>query len=924
MSILIDYINKFLSKKEYELEFRFAKLSYKIYEDIYKIFIDHGFVLESEKQFLRCSIDSLRVEVNSLDNIKSLCITNVVPLNSLYIEKKQGEFNINKEYNYKLSLSTEKDISKKSDNVKRVLKDWSKLHKYYRLIYRVSLVHKDFNSVRIDFSTVKSSNNLNNLFNTKKEYEIEIEIKDRNNNNSIIEKHAKTTLKYLLMGIQNTNFPIKKSEIDSIKNEYKSLYNSKKLTFIGPNSVTLQPTNLLKDDIFTNPYIIENFCITEKADGERRLLYISNNRKIYMISNRINITYTGIDVKTDIINGTLIDGEFIKYDKNHNIINLYAAFDLYFINIENKHIDIRKNEFKKRYKVLKEIIKAINRNIINNYDTNFTFICKKFYFQNKSNTIYNNCRLLMENEYIYNTDGIIFTHQTLGVGMESETDYIKNKPYTWRNSFKWKPPEQNTIDFKIIFTNNILKVPNENVIELYKKVELHVIYNEKEYDSQKRLLNNIKIQSDDIYIDKFISNDPFDGSSYVAYFRQINDELHTIENNDIINNDDIVECQYIINNNKNLCWKPLRIRHDKIKPNSFTVAQSNWFTIHNPVTKDMLTNKSLAKQVITTNKYYNDKTVSKTNNLRNFHNRNIKDLLYKLVSENNTSIIDFTVGKGGDIKKYYNSNYDYVLGIDINDDNIKNTKDGACVRYLNMRQEFSRKTYYLFIQGDSSKNIKNGDFSDDKISKDIVNITTGKDNIKSYKFINESNLFSNFANGFDVGSIQFGIHYMFKNEETLHSFVKNCSELIKLNGFLIGTCFDGKKVFDLINNLKTNEKYELYIDSIKIWHIRKLYNNNKFDDDKTSLGYKIGVYQDSINNENEEYLVNFEYFKEVMKLHGFTHEDKIDKYNYINNFKYIYDLDNIDKTNYKLSKNEKKISFLNNYFIFRKTSNIIT
>ena len=76
---------------------------------------------------------------------------------------------------------------------------------------------------------------------------------------------------------------------------------------------------------------------------------------------------------------------------------------------------------------------------------------------------------------------------------------------------------------------------------------------------------------------------------------------------------------------------------------------------------------------------------------------------------------------------------------------IKNTKDGACVRYLNMRQEFSRKTYYLFIQGDSSKNIKNGDFSDDKISKDIVNITTGKDNIKSYKFINESNLFSNFV-----------------------------------------------------------------------------------------------------------------------------------------------------------------------------------
>ena len=30
--------------------------------------------------------------------------------------------------------------------------------------------------------------------------------------------------------------------------------------------------------------------------------------------------------------GSLIDGEHIKYDKNRKFVNLYAAFDIYYIN----------------------------------------------------------------------------------------------------------------------------------------------------------------------------------------------------------------------------------------------------------------------------------------------------------------------------------------------------------------------------------------------------------------------------------------------------------------------------------------------------------------------------------------------------------------------------------------------------------------
>ena len=51
--------------------------------------------------------------------------------------------------------------------------------------------------------------------------------------------------------------------------------------FIGPSSVTLQNINILdsKDIDDTNktiPNIRNNYCVTDKADGLRKLLFISN------------------------------------------------------------------------------------------------------------------------------------------------------------------------------------------------------------------------------------------------------------------------------------------------------------------------------------------------------------------------------------------------------------------------------------------------------------------------------------------------------------------------------------------------------------------------------------------------------------------------------------------------------------------------
>ena len=53
------------------------------------------------------------------------------------------------------------------------------------------------------------------------------------------------------------------------------------------------------------------------------------------------------------------------------------------------------------------------------------------------------------------------------------------------------------------------------------------------------------------------------------------------------------------------------------------------------------------------------------------------------MSKKGDNLIDYAVGKGGDLPKWINARLSFVLGIDLMRDNIENRLDGACARYLN-------------------------------------------------------------------------------------------------------------------------------------------------------------------------------------------------------------------------------------------------
>jgi hypothetical protein len=81
-----------------------------------------------------------------------------------------------------------------------------------------------------------------------------------------------------------------------------------------------------------------------------------------------------------------------------------------------------------------------------------------------------------------------------------------------------------------------------------------------------------------------------------------------------------------------------------------------------------------------------------------------------------------------------------------------------------------------------------------------------------------------------------------ENPDTLQGFMRNIAECTKLGGYFIGTCYDGKLIFNLLKKKLNGESIQILENGKKIWELKKAYNSDSFEDDVTSIGYKIDVF----------------------------------------------------------------------------------
>jgi hypothetical protein len=322
--------------------------------------------------------------------------------------------------------------------------------------------------------------------------------------------------------------------------------------------------------------------------------------------------------------------------------------------------------------------------------------------------------------------------------------------------------------------------------------------------------------------------------------------------------------------------------------------------------------------------------------MRDFHNLFVKKALIQGVSRKGNILIDFSCGKAGDLPKWIASNLSFVFGIDIAKDNIENRLNGACARYLNYKKTNRNMLNALFVEGNSTLNIRSGTNMFNDKANEITKSIFGSIGVNNSLGPAVERQHGKGINGFDVSSCQFAIHYMFENKKTFYNFIRNVSECTKLNGYFIATCYDGKTIFNMLKKLKEGESKELFADDKKVWSITKNYDATTFEDNENSLGHKIDVYQDSINQTITEYLVNVDFLTSTMDKYGFSLVKRdearqmglpegtgmfIELYNdMMNEIKKDPKKINDYKDASLMKPFEKDISFLNRYFVYKKTS----
>jgi len=981
----------------------------------------------------------------------------------------------NDDFRFRVGYQYENEWGPHSELVRSMIETrrWADSKKVFRHLNRVRFLHPNlpiFADVTILRTSAKTGKKQimipqytiqeAKVFQEPESYEIELEI-----DNSLVgvgmrydtaEKllvDVRKGIRIVLSAIQGTNYPIGEQEMKHVINGYKRLIhgpevanapesNNSQCSFIGPSSRTLQIENIVEyeGEIGTKPNVPNlryGYTVTDKADGERKMLLVDEAGKIYFIDMNMRVQFTGTMTAEKKLHFSLFDGEHIKYDKTGRFINLFAIFDVYYINkistrdfpfinnpdefaaLKGTGIEERKREEDAkrpktyRWKIMNEAIEKMKPfSILDKHkpvktDTgkpgssqfnpcSIRVQCKEFYVGAGGDDIFRKCSTILsrmrDGLFEYNTDGLIFTPAEYGVGGGPSEVSGPLYKHTWDRSFKWKPAEFNTIDFLVRLKKddkgrdfvgaefeNGVHMDSSNVVNQYKTLILHCGFDEKKHGymnpfqqlidgefakKESALDEDEEVRPESTYGARpFVPTNPADPKACLCNVNLLSDSVGNsfmrTEEGDYFEENMIVEFRYDGSRKGAWRWIPLRVRYDKTAQmsslcggggfrkkkqsfgNDFATANNNWYSIHNPITDKMLsTGEHIPKpESVGEDVYYNRRsTESTTRGLRDFHNLYVKMRLISGTSNRKDKLIDFAVGKAGDLSKWRSAKLGFVLGVDVSKDNIMNRTDGACARYLTEASKYGNIFDAIFLHGNSAQNIRSGDAFEGHKEKTIakaifgegpkVRADLGASVYKAYGIAQE---------GFNISSCQFALHYFFESVRTMHNFVRNVAECTRVGGVFVGTCWDGKTVFNLLRNKSCGESFNISRYGSRIFQITKMYDYTAFPDDELSLGYSISVYQESIGQHIVEYLVNFDFFRRVMENYGFVlmNREEATQFGFPNGgtgmFEGLYydmmgEVSREQTTRYgsapEMTEDEKFISFLNRYFIFRKVRHV--
>ena len=826
---------------------------------------------------------------------------------------------------------------------------------------------------KIPFKSLDSSGTLENEL----EYDIKViflggEIKgNKKEKQEIVYTSYISLLERILKIIQQSNHLISQYEIRQMKGKYKTLTKQFNFRQSMPFSKTLETKNIIRlssEEYEENVNIRKHYCVTEKADGERNLMYIDDKGNVFLINRQDLVRKTGMIVKN--FPNSLLDGEYVTKLKGGYEVQLFLIFDLYFMNGEDfrervlMRMDKKNEEIpKSRLEVLEEMLKEIDIDGENNIELRK----KDFLYGDYSNpsekglqrieqyeisldnlvagsSEYNSNLIELEKEYKdtkifqcadeiidrikngdfeYETDGLILTPVNLTVGEEPEINKRNKYGGRWGRSFKWKKGDENSIDFMVEFAKDKngefvdkVFIDDENK---YRKIYLKVAY-----DKKNMLVNRAKIVNENpVYMEGYNSilfepTTNFVPRTFECYLKLTNNGGLVCQGNgnvvgDVIKEGSIIEFYYDYNPNDKINkdprfrWVPMRKR-DNVVPNSFETANNIWNTIFEPISEESIkTGKFLNKL---SSEYYSGNKKEK-NIFKSFHNLLKKSLINSVVTPGAT-LLDIGAGECGDLHKWLGTDLSAVIGIEYNNYNINNNVNGGFKRII---QAMNSERYadkelvknIFLIWGDGGKNILDGSCGMDKLNKFYLDVLMGNSLDREMKYLLRNpklkDNIGRFKGGFNIISSQFCMHYFFKNNNTLKEFLINLNQNLVVGGKFIATCFDARKIFNILDK---NEEIEQRNESGKIiWKISKKYKDKFLPADENSLGMSVGVYVNTFNKMEDEYLMNIDYLEKVLPEFGLELETCEPFEKYYNEFRANGTLEE------ELSDESKEFSFLN-------------
>lgn len=572
----------------------------------------------------------------------------------------------------------------------------------------------------------------------------------------------------------------------------------------GLKQLGSNPIELTKS-IFINDMVqdIEKYIVTEKIDGLRSMLLIYPQSKLcYVINNEclvvkeISIDTTNCLSNQSSISCIILDTEAVNHINENGTTEMrYYIFDIIKLEYQNgfeKNIKINKLPIDQRINEINIFLSTCNLLI-----DGCKFLYTKHFIKltNEYGTQIQDFYSSMSNLH-YDIDGLIFipTHNDI--------------------HYKWKPV--NTIDFIAKKCPlNMLGISPYTIVEgktlylLFSGIPTSEFHKTginlfKSYD---QLFTNIFVNKYRKITDKYIpvQFSPSD-DTYAYLFWNENSELDS----------SIVELTYNIELKE---WLLIKVRTDRNSDitrktyygNYIKVAESIWMSYKNPLSMSIMCNP------LDNNQYFKK---TKANNsyaaMRKFNNYVKLNLIKINCNQINLNwVIDLASGNGQDLFKYTECEFKNILLTDIHQDSLSEVINRKYI-HLNKHETKSQNPSRIFV--------KRLDLSNK--SADIL----------------ESIFKANF--GIPADGVQFivcnlAIHYFIANKTNSQNFVNILNKLLAFNGVFICTSFNGKKVFDLLNNYADdNGVWNKYDGSGTLIHsIKKKYTSTEF----TGTSQKIDV-----------------------------------------------------------------------------------